>query len=85
MKGEIYYMRKIFASLILVMMLCASAYASVVYTTDSGNIGYIKVDSSSSVSNYGIQYSGGVKDSFLGSYWDGNNSRIILVSTSTLT
>ena len=65
------------------MMLCASAYADIVYTTDTGNMGLIKVNNSDSVDLYGTQYTGADSDSFLGSYWDGSKSRVILIDRTT--
>lgn len=76
-------MRKIFVSIIFLLALCVSAYADVVYTTDSGNMGLIKISGSDSAELSGIQYTGAGENSFLGSYWNGNNSRIILVDRTT--
>ena len=67
-------MRKIFAGVMLAVLLCGSAGADVVYTTDTGNVGLIKILSSTSADFYGTQYTGVGSDSLLGSYWDGSSS-----------
>ena len=72
-------MRKLSAGVILVMMLCANAYADIVYTTDTGNLGLIKTEGSTSADFYGTQYTGAGSNTLLGSYWNGSATRVILV------
>ena len=76
-------MRKIFLSVILVLALSACACADIVYSTEDGSLGIIRVRQQTSADVLGIQYDGSDDDTFLGSYWDGDNSRIILVSRTT--
>ena len=76
-------MRKFLVSVILVMMLCVSAYADIVYTTDTGNMGLIGITGSTSADFYGTQCTGIDSSLLLGSYWDGSSTRIILVDRTT--
>ena len=69
-------------SIILVMILYACAFADIIYMTDTGDIGRIIVKSESTDLS-GIEYDGTDSDSFLGSYWDGSTSRVILVDRTT--
>ena len=78
-------MRKIFAGVMLAVLLCGSAGADVVYTTDTGNVGLIKILSSTSADFYGTQYTGAGSDSLLGSYWDGNATRILIINKDSTT
>ena len=78
-------MRKILVSMILVMIVNACACADIIYTTDAGNLGLIKVQSQTSVDLYGTQYSGVGRDSLLDAYWNSGTSRIILVDRTTNT
>ena len=73
-------MRKILVSTIFLLILCVSANANIVYTTTSGDMGLIKVSSSTSADLAGIQYTNASSDTLLGSYWDGENVRIILLN-----
>ena len=77
-------MRKLSACVIFitVMMLCVSASADIVYTTSSGDMGLI-LASAESTDISSTKYSGSMSDTLLGSYWDGGNSRIILVNRTT--
>ena len=76
-------MRKIFVSTILVLVMCAGAQANIVYTTDAGALGLIRVSSSTSIDLAGTQYAASGTDTLLGSYWNGSESRIILVNRTT--
>ena len=82
-------MKKIFLlSLMILSMLCASASAHILYTTETGGLGLIKVDSVTSVDNQGIKYPNNDK-SVVASYWENNtsngagNSKIILITPKT--
>ena len=71
----------------ILSILCASAPAHILYTTENGGLGLIKIDSVTSVDNQGIKYAGSA-DSVVASYWENNtsngagNSKIILISSS---
>ncbi len=75
-------MRKIFMSTLLVLIMCAAAQADIVYTTDAGAMGLIKTYSASTDLR-GTQYTTSGTNTLLGSYWDGSESRIILVNRTT--
>ncbi|MBR0035411.1 MAG: hypothetical protein IJP54_07015, partial [Synergistaceae bacterium] len=77
-------MRKISAGLILVMMmLCTCAQADIVYMTDDGDMGLVKLNGALSSDLYGTQYTTSWSNPFLGSYWNGSSTRIILVDRTT--
>ena len=80
-------MRKISSGVISVMimmvMLCGSAYADIVYLTDSGALGRISTFDADSADLRGTQYTTSWNDPFLGSYWNGSRSRVILVDRNT--
>ena len=81
-------MRKFSASVILVMMmvivaLYGSAHADVFYLTDSGVLGRISVYGWDSADIYGTQYTTSWSSPFLGSYWNGSTTRVILVDRTT--
>lgn len=76
-------MRKILLSVILVLAMSACAFGDIVYSTEDGSLGVVRVYRQLSADVYGIQYNGKDDDTCLGSYWDGDNSRIILVSRTT--
>lgn len=79
-------MRKISAYVILVMMLlCSSAHADVFYLTASGDVGRISISGADSADLLGTQYTTSWNDPFLGSYWDGSTTRVILVDRTTNT
>ena len=74
-------MRKILASVIMVMVLCAGAHADLIYTTSSGGMGVVRINGESADLR-GIQYTGS-SDTLMASYWDGEASRVILVNRTT--
>ena len=78
-------MRKFSAVVILVMMMavCSSAHADIVYLTASGDVGRIHVTGSESADLYGTQYTTSWSSPFIGSYWNGSSTRIILVDRTT--
>ena len=78
-------MKRMLITIMLVLMLCVSANADIVYTTDGGTLGVIQVSSATSADLTGAQYtySGADAEPLLGSYWDGSASRIILVNRTT--
>ena len=78
-------MRKIFVSVIFVVLMCMSANADIVYLTESGGMGSISVTDSFSVNLLGIQYTSTASDPFLASYWNGSDSRVILIDRTTNT
>ena len=78
-------MRKVLAFLVsmIFVLVCAGANADVIYLTDSGELGRISVAKSISADLRGTQYTVSWSDPFLGSYWDGSNTRVILVDRNT--
>lgn len=76
-------MRKILLSVMLVLVLSAGACADIVYSTEDGSLGTIRIEKQTSADVRGIKYEGSGEDTLLGSYWDGDNSRIILVNRTT--
>ena len=78
-------MKKICFSLIILLMFCGAASAHIIYTTEAGSLGLIKVDSITSFDVSGIKYTGG-ENSVAASYWENNtsngagNSKIILIT-----
>ena len=78
-------MRKFLVFLVSVIFALAStgANADIVYLTDSGALGRIGITGAESTDLYGTQYAVSWNDPFLGSYWDGSNSRVILVERET--
>ncbi|MBQ7544968.1 MAG: hypothetical protein IJT02_08500 [Synergistaceae bacterium] len=78
-------MRKIFVGAILAVLLCGSAGADVVYTTDAGTLGLIKISSSTSADLVGTQYTGTGSDSLLGSYWNGSETRVLVINRDSTT
>ncbi len=73
-------MRKFLAGMILVMvMLCTCAHADIVYLTDSGEMGLVQLNGSKSSDLVGTLYTTSWSSPFLGSYWNGSSTRIILV------
>ena len=69
-------------------MFCGAASAHIIYTTEGGKLGLIKVDSVSSFDLSGTKYNGSA-DSVVASYWENNtsngagNSKIILITPTT--
>lgn len=76
-------MRKIFAGIVLALMICSCASADIIYSTEDGSLGVVRIPSQTSPDLKGIQYEGDDDDTFLGSYWDGSSSKVILVSRTT--
>ena len=79
-------MKKIFLSFIILSILSASASAHIIYSTEDGGLGLIKVSSASSIDSAPeIKYSG-EEGSVVSSYWENNtsngsgNSKIIFIS-----
>ena len=77
MKGDI-YMRK-FLAVMIMLLIPASSWADLVYQTSDGKLGLIEATVNLSVDLQGIQYGGVGADSEIATYWDGSQSKIILV------
>lgn len=77
MKGDL-YMRK-FLAVMIMLLIPASSWADLVYQTSDGSLGLIEATVNLSVDLRGIQYSGVGSDSEIATYWDGGESRILLV------
>ena len=67
----------------MMMMLCTCAQADIVYMTDDGDMGLVKLNGALSSDLYGTQYTTSWSNPFLGSYWNGSSTRIILVDRTT--
>ena len=75
-------MRKIFLAVLAVMiMMCGAAGADIIYTTESGNMGLIEI-TEDGVSAPAVKYSGAGSNAFVGTYWDGEDTRVILIERS---
>lgn len=80
-------MKKFFVSLIILSVMCMTAEAHILYTTQNGSLGLIKVNGTgvNSIDLVGTQNSGG-NGSVVASYWENNtsngsgNSKIILIT-----
>ncbi len=78
-------MKKIFVSLVILMMSCGVAAANIVYTTAEGGLGMIQISSSSSADVTGVTYNGEA-GSIAAPYWENNtsngtgNSKIIFIT-----
>lgn len=78
--------KKLFVSLLLVMMLCSASQADIAYTTTTGNLGLIKISRNNDILSVGtpsVQYSGIGTNSLAASYWDGTNPRLIVIDRTT--
>ena len=80
-------MRKFSAGMILVMMMmvlvCSASHADIVYLTSEGDMGLVKLDGARSADLHGTQYTTSWSNPFLGSYWNGSSTRVILVDRTT--
>ena len=71
-------MKKIFLCVMILLIFSVCASADIVYNTTDGKLGLIKVNGAS-LDLRGIQYASSNSDLLLGSYWDGSESRVIIV------
>ena len=65
------------------LMICTAAHADIVYLTASGDVGRVSISGSGSADLYGTQYTTSWSNPFLGSYWTGSTTRVILVDRTT--
>ena len=72
-------MRKILLAVTFVLMLCGISSADFVYMTSSGSLGRISVNSSDDISSPSIEYTGTHESPFLASYWNGSDTRLVLI------
>ena len=73
-------MRKIFAALILTAVLSCTSWADVIYTTDSGKLGTIGIQSITSIDRTPeVHYTGLGSNTFAAPFWDGEQSRVIVL------
>jgi len=78
-------MKKICFSLMILLMFCGAASAHIVYTTEGGNAGLIKISSTTSADLSANRYASGA-NSVVAAYWENNtsngagNSKIILIT-----
>ena len=78
--------RKLFVSLVLVMLLCGTSQADIVYTTSTGNLGFISISRNNdtlSIETPSVMYSGIGTNSLAASYWDGKEARLIVIDRTT--
>ena len=73
-------MRKILLAVTLTAMLCGVSSADMVYMTSSGNLGTIRINSSSDIEVPGVQYTGTASSPFLTSYWNGSGTSLAIIS-----
>lgn len=74
-------MRKFLLTLAITAALCGVSFADVVYMTSTGNLGTIKINSSSDIEAPSIQYTGGEASSpFLTSYWNGSSTNLAMIT-----
>ena len=67
----------------MLALVSTGANADIVYLTDSGAMGLIRTTGAASADLSGTQYTVSWTDPFLGSYWNGSKTRIILVDRTT--
>ncbi|MBQ7593112.1 MAG: hypothetical protein IJU48_02010 [Synergistaceae bacterium] len=78
--------KKLFVSLMLVVMLCSASQADIVYTTSTGNLGLISIsrsDETLNVSTPSVKYSGIGTNPLAASYWNGSEARLIVIDRTT--
>lgn len=73
-------MRKFLLTLVMLTALCGISSADMVYMTSTGNLGTIKINSSSDIEAPGIQYTGALSSPFLTSYWNGSSTSLAIIS-----
>lgn len=72
-------MKRVMLSLMILVMLCGISSAEFIYTTSEGDLGRIKLNSSSDIEVWPELYSGNLSSPFLASYWNGNSTSLMLV------
>lgn len=84
MEGEnIYIMRKIFASTMLLLLFCGMSSADIVYTTTDGKLGLIKISEGLSIDAPAVKYSSSSNNLFVASYEDDGSQRVILTTPTS--
>ena len=73
-------MRKFLLALAIITMLCGVSSADMVYMTSTGNLGTIKISSSSDIEAPSIQYTGTSSSPFLTSYWNGSSTNLAIIT-----
>ena len=76
-------MRKILAALIFIAALSGTSWANVLYTTDNGKLGIIGVQGVLSIDAPAVQYDGIGNNAFVASFWNGDESRVIVLDRAT--
>ena len=77
-------MRRILVLLVsMMLMVCTSASANIVYLTSSGAMGVISTSGSDTTELIGTKYTVSWNNPLLGSYWNGSSTNIILVDRTT--
>ena len=72
-------MRKIILALTVLLMFCGVSYADFIYTTSTGSLGTITINSSSDIEESPNQYAGKLSSPFLTTYWNGSTTRLALI------
>ena len=72
-------MRKIFFALVIIVILCGVSSGDMVYVTSTGDLGTIKINSSSDIEAPSIQYTGTASSPFLASYWNGSSTSLAVI------
>ena len=78
-------MRKFLLTLVIITALCGVSSADMVYMTSTGNLGTIKINSSSDIEASGVQYTGTSSSPFLTSYWNGSSTSLAIISRNATT
>ena len=73
-------MRKILLTVTLIMMLCGVSSADIVYMTSTGNLGTIRINSSSDIEEPLILYTETASSPLLTSYWNGSSTSLAIIS-----
>ena len=80
-------MRKFLLALVIITipMLCGVSCADMVYMTSTGNLGTIKINSSSDIEVPSLKYTGKASSPFLTSYWNGSGTNLALIERNATT
>ncbi len=71
--------RKITLSLMILLTFCGISCADLIYSTANGNIGLIRINSSSDVETPSIQYTGTVSDPLIASFWNSSATNVMMI------
>lgn len=72
-------MKKIFAVMAVLALMSGASWADIVYTTDQGNLGFIKIRNALSADAPQVRYSGLGDNAAVTAFWDGRETKIIAI------